>query len=622
MPAKADKDDKLELPVLYRSAKLERSGFNKEKRTISVIFSSEEPVMRWFGEEILDHSAGSVDLDFLNSGGAVLMEHDVNQRVGIVEAATINAKRQGEAVVRFARTPAGDAAMAEIEDDTLRWLSVGYRVSKFQTDEDEEEYRAISWEPLECSFVAIPADQNAKVLRSSPDQMEVQIMRTRSQQLDKAGADSGGGAAGVAAPNIITAEDFSRALDEAREIMGLVAHYQRTYPEITERGEKAIKDKTPIAVFQRGVLELISTKQPNLDLSPPSIGNGMPANHRGAMSIGERFVRSQSWRDASKIGTLGALRRVTVEIPDEYQFRSDPNLLTRTTFSATTEAISGASGANIAVLPGIPGILNQQPLYVADLFAQGATTGDLIRFIQEQTFTNAATRVAEGAAKPEASLDVGVVDQTVQKTAAFLKVTDEMLKDFAQMQSFINARLAYMVQALEDQQLLTGSGTNQIKGVLNQTGLQTTSGAADPIDAIARAAEFVRGANAVGFAQPDAIILNPLDWLTLKLKKDANGQYIFGGPAYAPYGVGGYSNVAMMWSLPVVATTSMTRGTGLVGAFRMGAQIFRRAGLTLDTTNSDQDDFIKNLITIRAEQRMALAVYQPNKFCTVTAIPS
>ena len=66
----------------------------------------------------------------------------------------------------------------------------------------------------------------------------------------------------------------------------------------------------------------------------------------------------------------------------------------------------------------------------------------------------------------------------------------------------------------------------------------------------------------------------------------------------------------------------MTRGTALVGAFRMAAQIWRRMGLTIETTNSNEDDFLKNLVAVRAEQRMGLTVYQPNKFCTVTSIPA
>ncbi len=210
---------------------------------------------------------------------------------------------------------------------------------------------------------------------------------------------------------------------------------------------------------------------------------------------------------------------------------------------------------------------------------------------------------------------------TVEKTAVFLNVTEEMLNDWQQSQSFINGRLGYMVQSLEDVQVISGSGSSQIYGILNTTGIQTVSGAANTADAFLRAKAFVEGANGAGFAQPDAFVLNPLDWLSLRISKDSNGQYLFGGPGYAPYGVGGYSNVGSMWGLPVVSTTSIAQGTALCGAFKMGAQIFRRAGLTIRSTDSHASLFVSNIVTIVAEQRMALAVYQPNKFCTITSIP-
>lgn len=620
--ARADKT--MLLGVQYRALKLERSGFNKEKRTVDVILSTEAPVSRFFGEEILDHSPSSVDMEFFRSGGAALLEHDTNQRVGIVEDASITADRSIKATIRFAKTPAGEQAMAEIDDTTLRWVSVGYRVNKFQVDEKTDEYRAIRWQPLECSFVAIPADPNAKVLRSSNDENEVTLMFKRSinHDLDLTGSGGGGGAgASPAAPNVQPAhEDFSRIVNEATEMLSIAAHFQREYPEVSEMVQKAIKDKTGLVKFQRAVMDLISTKQPN-----PAPATGDPGQRNGnnllRASTGTRFINSPSYKNALKENTQEARRRIAVDFGGDYRFRVvDQDLYTRE-FNATTESISGTSGANIAVVPGVPGLLQQQPLYIADLFAQGTTQGDTIRYIQEDTYTNAATRVAEGGSKPAATLDVSIVNATVQKTAVYTKVTDEMLSDFEQMSAFVNQRLGYMVQALEDQQLLTGSGSSQIKGVLNFTGLQTVSGATAPIDALLKAIEYVRGANSAGFAQPDALVMNTKDWLNVRLTKDANGQYLLGGPGYAPYGVGGYSNVAMAWGLPVVSTTSLSQGTALAGAFRSAAQIFRRVGLRIDTTNNDQDDFIKNLITVRAEQRMALCVYQPNRFCSVTAIP-
>jgi len=126
----------------------------------------------------------------------------------------------------------------------------------------------------------------------------------------------------------------------------------------------------------------------------------------------------------------------------------------------------------------------------------------------------------------------------------------------------------------------------------------------------------------IGFFEPDAIVLNPLDWQTIRLSKDANGQYYAGGPFTGAYAVGGYSVAGFLWGKPVIETTAIAQGTGLVGAFRTGGQIFRRMGLTMEMTNSDASDFQYNRIAIRAEERLALVIYRPLAFCTVTGIPA
>lgn len=616
MARAANTESKLQkFPMLERSFELDRANFDKEKRTVRVQFSSEATVNRWFGKEILDHSPRSVDLTRIKAGAAVLCEHDTAMRCGITEGGEITDKRTGEAVVRFAKTPLGDSVMAEVEDGTLRWLSVGYRVDKFEVDEDEEEYRAVRWTPLEVSFVGIPADPSARVLRSNQIETETELMITRSHPLhEKAGEP--GGAPG--APAIVTKEDFSRMVDEAREICALGLHWQRTHPAVTELVDKSLKDKTPLVDFQRKLMEVIKTPARE-DISAPAIGDGAAAQHRGQQSFGRRFVESKSYKE--KIARRD-FKGISVDLPDEFQFRTDNSILTRATFNATTEGVAGTSGANIDAKKEF-NLLNQQPLYIADLFAQGATTGDLIRYIRESTYTNAATAVLEGGAKPAGTLDLGIVNATVRKVAVYQDVTEEMLSDFQQSASFVNGRLAYMVQAREDQHLLTGlDASDQIVGILNTGGIQTLSGAANTIDQLLRAKAYVEGSNGSGFATPDAFVLNPLDWLNVRLTKDANGQYLFGGPGYAPYGVGGFSNVGSMWGLPVVTTVSMTQGTALVGAFKMGAQIFRRQGLTMKTTDSHSSNFTSNIITILAEQRLALAVYQPNRFCAITAIPA
>lgn len=611
--------NKLEIETLYRSAKIERDetgqirGLDKDKRTVRVQFSSEAPVKRWFGNEILDHAASSVDMSRVVNGAAVLCEHDTAQRCGITEGGEITSKRTGEAVVRFARTPLGDQVMNEVEDGTLRWISVGYRVDKFEVDEDEdeEEYRAVRWTPLEVSFVAIPADTSARVLRSNQSKHTAMITPTNKNRAPaetavEHGAEVELGDETEGAPEGESQEQRTARINAAvTEIFALAHRFEPRFPGAIEEAERCIKDdgERALEVMQRWVL--------NKQAKDGRVGPGGTIRDRKGtetLSYGEAFTQTEQYKRFGK--STGSKRTIACSLADRLQFRA--------TFSATTEALT-----SIQKQPGVPGILDQQPLFIADLFAGGETDSTTVRYIQEDSYTNAATAVAEGAGKPEATLNVSEVDATVRKIAVWTKVTDEMLADYQQMSSYINARLAYMVQALEDQHLLSGTGnTNQIKGVLNFTGIQTVSGATDPLSGIMKAIAYVRGANGSGYGEPDAIVMNPLDWMNSKLTKDLNGQYYGGGPFSGIYGAGMYSNVYNMWGLPCVVTSSISQGTALVGAFRTAGQIFRKRGLTIESTNSNEDDFKNNLVMLRAEERLALAVYQPKKFCTVTGIPA
>jgi HK97 family phage major capsid protein len=177
-----------------------------------------------------------------------------------------------------------------------------------------------------------------------------------------------------------------------------------------------------------------------------------------------------------------------------------------------------------------------------------------------------------------------------------------------------------MVQSKVDSELLNGvTGATRITGLLQTTGIQTHNASTNPspVDAIEFALTKVR---TIGYFEPDHIILHPNDWRDFKLTKDSNGQYLAGGPFSGTYGVGGYNMPDNMWGKPVVWTTAIAEGTALVGAFRLGAQVWNKMGLRLDSTNSDGDDFKYNRICLRAERRLTLSCYRPLAFCTVTNI--
>lgn len=335
----------------------------------------------------------------------------------------------------------------------------------------------------------------------------------------------------------------------------------------------------------------------------------------GVKSLGEQFVESEGYKSAIKGGKVEAGLRAQFEAKG---FLVGPSGGKATFTSSGAGLVSG--------LPYVGGVveLPQQRLYVRDLMPVGQTTLNSIPYIRETSYTQAADMVAEEGEKPEATLVIEDTTAPVKKIAVVLKVTDEMFADFPMLRDYVNGRLRYMVLSKEEQQLLNGSGAgNQITGLLN-AGIQTTS-ATTPgeLKAILTAITKIRtsGSTSAGGWEPDGIIINPTDWEELRNLKDAvNGQYFGGGPFYGPYGQGQFIQEPLIWGLRPVITNAITAGTFLVGAFRMGAQIWQREGVMMDATNSNEDDFNFNRVSLRVEERLALRVYSPKAFCTVTDV--
>lgn len=283
-----------------------------------------------------------------------------------------------------------------------------------------------------------------------------------------------------------------------------------------------------------------------------------------------------------------------------------------------TEAGGGASLLQPDVQTGILPLLFR-PLTIADLLPTGTAASTSIRYLVESTFTNAAATVAEGGTKPESALAFTSVDETFRKIAHVLPVTDEMLEDIAALRSYIDARLILGVQLTEEDQLLNGSGAgSNLTGFLNRAGLATAvaRGTDTNADAIFKQIIALR-VNAL--VQPDAVIINPANWQTIALDKDGNGAYRAGGPFESAgiFGLGGGPN---LWGLRVVVTPAIAAGTALVGAFRTAAQLYRKGGIQVEASNSHSTFFIENKTMIRAEERLALAVYRPAAFGTVTGL--
>jgi HK97 family phage major capsid protein len=346
-----------------------------------------------------------------------------------------------------------------------------------------------------------------------------------------------------------------------------------------------------------------------------------PAGHDGAFaqrwqpqkSLGEQFIESEAYKGAIVGGKFAHNgKRVSV---DAKGFLFDPPG-SKATFTTTGGGLD--STVNYVTPPGGGIVLvEQQRLTIRDLLPVGQTTMNSIPYIKETSFTNAADMVAEEGEKPEATLATEDATAPVKKIAVLIKVTDEMFADFPMMRDYVNTRLRFMVEAKEEQQLLNGTGAgNQITGILQTSGIQTQALSTDIAETTMKAITKIRS---VGFFEPTGAVFHPNDWEAVRLLKDSNGQYYGGGPFTGAYGVGAIAKDSL-WGLPVVVTTAIAEGTGLVGAFRLGAQIWQREGVRVEAFDQNEDDVNFNRVTVRVEERLALTVYRPLAFCKLTGI--
>ncbi|MGH3094572.1 MAG: phage major capsid protein [Streptosporangiales bacterium] len=261
-------------------------------------------------------------------------------------------------------------------------------------------------------------------------------------------------------------------------------------------------------------------------------------------------------------------------------------------------------------------LARQQPT-IADLLASGTITAASLTYYVQQATDGSPASVAEGDTKAQVHYNFDTVTDALTKLAGYTKISDEMREDLSFLVSVINNELALDLRTLEETQLLNGNGTApNLEGIMNRTGVQTEAWAVDPDtmgDTLFRAMTDVQTAT---FLAPDGLVINPADYQSLRLARDSNGQYYGGGFFQGPYGNGGLAWAQPVWGLRTVVTSAISQGTGLVGAFSQGT-VYRKGGIRVEATNSNEADFINNRITIRAEERLALAVRRPSAFVKV-----
>ncbi|EHJ97723.1 phage major capsid protein [Agrobacterium tumefaciens] len=314
-------------------------------------------------------------------------------------------------------------------------------------------------------------------------------------------------------------------------------------------------------------------------------------------SLGDLVIDSSEF----KAGMLTGASRGSIRVKADRAAITSANTTVGAGRSQGTSLVPGAR------VPGIFGLPERQ-LTIRDLVLPGQTASSSIEYVKETGYTNNAAPVAETTAKPYSDLTFDMTSAPVRTIAHLFKASRQILDDAPALRSYIDGRARYGLRFAEENQLLNGSGTGQnIHGLVPQaTAFNPAFAAADEtgIDRLRLAVLQV----VLAEYPATAFVLNPIDWAKIELTKDAGGNYIIGNPQG--------SLTPTLWNLPVVSTQAMAAGEFLTGAFSFAAQIFDRMEIEVLLSSENVDDFEKNMFTIRAEERLAFAVYRPESFVT------
>jgi HK97 family phage major capsid protein len=315
-------------------------------------------------------------------------------------------------------------------------------------------------------------------------------------------------------------------------------------------------------------------------------------------------------------------------IPAQGRVQTSP-IPVKALFTGASSTSAGAFVVNERT--DIVELLGRKPLTIRSLVSNRRTTSDAVEFVQESSHTNAAAVVAEatssaartaaantttgavtftnasgGGYKPEGSWAFAVVTANDKTIAEWVPVTKRALADVAQLEGLINDQLSDDVAEAEEAQILNGDGSGEnFTGITATSGIQTQAWSTDLFETVRKG---VTKARTIGRVNPTALVLNPADAERIDLAQDGENRYYYGGPQAI--------GQRTIWGIPVVESETQTEGTGLLGDFSK-AVLWDREQTTVTMTDSHSDFFVRNLVAILAEERLAFGVTRPKAFVTL-----
>ena len=433
---------------------------DEERRTVRIAISSEEPVERSFGMEILDHSEQSIDLEFAQSGRMpLLLDHDPRQQIGVVEDVEIDsATRRLRGTVRFGRGTLANEIYNDVADDIRGNISVGYAVNKMDR-EGSDSYRVSSWTPMEVSVVSIPADRTVGVGRNADDDLQSRKPETPRKEITMSEQ-----------PQIdveaVKAEAARAAAKDTAEMYRLAAkHNQR------DLADKAISEGKDLAAFRGELLEAIGDKPldnqdigmerkevKNFSLMRAIRAMANPTDRKAADAARGEFEASAEAAKRAGVDAQG------LYIPTDV-LRSWGQRDLNTSDDSAMVAEDYRAGDFIDVLRNASSVMQAGATMLTGL------VGD-VKIPRKSTASSAAFISTEGGAAAESEPTFGQVTMSPKTLGAFTDITRlMMMQSSLDIEALVRNDLSTALALAIDNGALQGSGTSG-----NPTGIKNTSG--------------------------------------------------------------------------------------------------------------------------------------------------
>lgn len=517
---------------------LEVRSFDADKRTVELAFSSELEVERWFGFEILDHDQASIRLDRLRDGGALLVNHDWDDQVGVVESVTIGDDRRGRAVVRFGRSARADEIFQDIVDGIRRHVSVGYRVhgaKLAETRDDVDVYRITDWEPFEISIVSVPADTTvgvgramensqeepgtapvqtasvrngvnaAKINSEEVREMKEKILRDGSGNLVRAMVDETGNITKIlevleqAGDDVRAAE--RRATEAANARVRAISEMGEKY-DASDLAVKAIADGTSPEDFQRQLLEHVNSR--SAKPSKPVVAGARQSAPLSEMPNSEIGMTERDLRRYSMMNVIRALANPNDKRAQEAAaFEIECSQQAERTLGKQAKGIivpedvlgrafnaggaantpSGAqTGSNLVETSLMTGSFIEMLRNRTTIMQLGTSMGGLVGNVDIPKQTGGATAywLGEGDDATEGTPTIGQIELSPKTLAAYTDLTRRlMMQSTPDAEGIVRRDLVNAVAQAMDYAGFYGSGTaNQPRGLKNYTGINAKDFAA------------------------------------------------------------------------------------------------------------------------------------------------